>query len=1105
MEKEKVMLYAFSATCFLACVSCSPEKQVQSEKMFSLIPASESGIFFKNNIVEKPQDFQLELAYLYNGGGVGISDFNQDGLQDLYFTSNQSGDKLYQNLGDFKFKDVSSNALIDIYGGWKNGIAISDVNGDGLDDIYVCRGGSFENTADNENLLFINQGNLTFIESAAKYGVNDPGISISAVFFDLENDGDLDLYVTNRPNTFDNSFLSLAKGKEENNRFNSDQLYRNEGGQKFMNITAIAGLQPNFAYGLNVIAGDINDDGYQDLYVCNDFAENDYVYINQKNGTFKHFEKNIANHISFSSMGADIGDIDNDGREDIFISEMRPEDYRRSKTSMPAMNPAVYDSLKMYGIAFQFMHNTLLYNQGKGYFSEIAHMCNLDKTEWSWAPLIVDLNNDGLKDLFVATGHKRDVMDRDVDALIQDFKRSKTQFNSIGDLLSKLPTIKTTNYIFQNTGNFTFSKVMKDWGMDQISFSNGAAAADLDNDGDLDLVVNNVDDAAFLYRNNNIEQNNSIRVKLVDYPGNKDGLGSRIQLEESDNKYQFSSVRRVRGYLSCTEEYTHFGIAKKEKAKSINVTWPDGRVSVIKDPVANKVHLISYTKSKAPNAQVPAKQVLFVDRSKEDIFPVFQHKENDFNDFHKQILLPHRLSRQGTEINVADLNGDKLEDFYIGNAKDVEGAVYFQKNQGNFEKSVQPDISKDKAYEDISSDIFDADGDGDMDLYVVSGGTEFPQGKYYQDRLYLNDGKGFFKKCSECLPPISESGGVGIHFDFDFDGDMDILRGSRVIPDKYPFAPNSYLFENKGKAKFKDVTTSKAPMLRNLGMVTDAMQVNSLIDNKPTIVIVGEWMPIKLYSYSADGLKEIDASQYGFSNSVGWWNCIIADDLDKDGDIDMIGGNLGENYKFQTSIEKPFSVYCDDFDQNGTYDVVLAKYNNSELVPIRGKQCSQEQMPFIKTKYPTYKSFSETNLQGILGDKMKSGVHYSAQTFSSKLFLNHQGKFESIPLPKLAQISTIQGIVIQDFDHDGEKEIAVAGNYFQVEIETTPADASIGLMMKYKDGKFYCVDNSESGIFLPRDVKDLKKINIAGDYALLVSNDDESMQILYPNKKINLK
>ncbi len=347
MEKEKVMLYAFSATCFLACVSCSPEKQVQSEKMFSLIPASESGIFFKNNIVEKPQDFQLELAYLYNGGRVGISDFNQDGLQDLYFTSNQSGDKLYQNLGDFKFKDVSSSALIDIYGGWKNGIAISDVNGDGLDDIYVCRGGSFENTADNENLLFINQGNLTFIESAAKYGVNDPGISISAVFFDLENDSDLDLYVTNRPNTFDNSFLSLAKGKEENNRFNSDQLYRNEGGQKFMNITAIAGLQPNFAYGLNVIAGDINDDGYQDLYVCNDFAENDYVYINQKNGTFKHFEKNIANHISFSSMGADIGDIDNDGREDIFISEMRPEDYRRSKTSMPAMNPAVYDSLKI--------------------------------------------------------------------------------------------------------------------------------------------------------------------------------------------------------------------------------------------------------------------------------------------------------------------------------------------------------------------------------------------------------------------------------------------------------------------------------------------------------------------------------------------------------------------------------------------------------------------------------------------------------------------------------------------------------------------------------------------------------------------------------------
>ncbi|HRI01562.1 MAG TPA: VCBS repeat-containing protein [Saprospiraceae bacterium] len=1072
--------------------------QNDGKKLFELMESKHTGVSFNNKIVEIPEEHIFNFNYLYNGAGVAVGDINNDGLTDLYFTGNRAPDKLYINKGNFKFEDISTAAGIDKFSGWKTGVTMADVNGDGFLDIYVCRGGFKNDPKLNSNLLFINQKNNTFTEEGSRYNIADPGFSLACNFFDYDNDNDLDLYITNRPEQFYLDIPAVLAGKKNPGLLSSDQLYRNNGDNTFTRVTEEAGIVNNFGYGLSVTTGDLDQDGWQDIYISNDFIENDYYYKNLGNGKFKEAIREITNHTPFYAMGTDFGDMNNDGLEEIFTVEMRPEDYKRSKTSMPVMNPSQIDTMKIVGIHDQYMHNAFQLNNGNGTFSEISQLAGVDKTDWSWATLLSDFDNDGWKDIFVANGIRRDLYDRDSYGKLQYDLIHNNAKKTTEEILRNLPAAKAVNYIFKNNGDLSFSKAMNDWGIKEPSYSNGAAVADLDNDGDLDLIVNNIQDEAFIYQNHS--EQNFIRVRLIGPALNPSGFGSKLTLILEDGAIQYVEMRNSRGYLSCSEPIAHFGLGNK-KIKSLTVVWPDGKEQLIESPKANKVLEVNYKDASGQmNYQKSNQAGLFTELGEGWCSPIYSHKENtSFNDYKKQILLPHRLSRLGPNISVADVNGDGLEDFYVGGAMGQSGALYVQTSQQTFNEKTTAAFSSDKEYEDMGSLFFDADGDKDLDLYVVSGGTEKPEGNSYQDRIYLNDGKGNFTRAKSNLANISSSGSIVIAIDFDQDGDLDLFRGGRTVPDQYPRAPKSYLLENSGKAVFKDVTDEKAPMLRTIGMVTTAAVFQLDQDAQQELAIAGEWMPIRIFKFSEGKCKEI-SQELNIPHSEGWWYKLIAADIDSDGDQDLICGNLGENYKFHASPEKPFQVFANDFDHNGTYDIVLAKYNGSDMVPVRGKQCSQEQMPFIMQKFPSYNSFANAKLQDIYGTGLDSSLHLQSKQFTSMILYNNGGKLEPKNLPKRAQFSTTQGIICEDVNKDGKLDIILAGNQFSAEVETTNADAGIGtVLLNQNNREWKAINVKESGIYLPYDVKELKPIKLASSNALIVGINNSKLKLLKLN------
>lgn len=1064
---------------------------------FTLMNPGITGVRFSNNIQETKEENIYYSAYMFNGGGVALADFNNDGLQDLYFTGNQVPDKLYLNKGDFRFEDISAQAGIAKFKGWKNGVSIVDINADGWLDIYVCRGDHNQPETENTNLLFVNQGDLSFLESAASYGLDDPGYSIASVFFDMDNDNDLDLYVTNRPERFYKTFKQFEDERKLGQKVSLHRLYRNEGNGSFSEVSDAAGISSRFGYGLNVIAGDFNGDGWQDLYVCNDFRWPDFYYENQKNGSFREKIHEFSNHISFSSMGADLGDINNDALEDLFVVEMRPEDYKRSKTSMPAMNPPVYDTMASMGFHIQFMHNALMLNQGRGFFSEISQLAGVDKTDWSWAPLIADYDHDGLQDIYVTNGYRRDLNDMDGDALVDSLVKNNHRFNSVDELFALFPSVKIANYMFKNEGDLRFRKVMSDWGLTENSYSNGAATGDLDGDGDLDLVVNNLDGEAFLYKNNNPNNENRIRVSCKGPAGNPLGIGARITATAQGWRTA-AEMRIQRGYLSCSEPFVHIGLGDIEKLDSLVIRWPDGRTEVKTAVKSGKDLVFNHSDASPASASTaPDPAPYFTDKSDMLIKPLFRHRENNHSDFAVQILLPHRMSRLGPFLAVSDVNGDGLDDFFVGGAKDQSAAVYIQNAQGHFEISVQAALEADKVFEDMGASFFDADGDGDRDLYVVSGGSEWPEGKAYQDRLYLNDGRGNFARTT--FPATTSSGSCVCILDADGDGDSDIFRGGRQVPLRYPNSPASYVFINEGNGKFKDATASMLGELSLAGMITTALSADLNQDKRQDLVVAGEWTGIQVWHNTAQGFSRAEPAVYGLDQMEGWWNRIVATDLDNDGATDLICGNLGENYKFHATPEKPFSVYAADFDNNQSYDIVLAKYDGGHIVPVRGKQCSQEQMPFIKTKFPSFRGFAEAKLEDIYGNGLKDAKHLQVKEFRSMVLMNRSGKFERTPLPVEAQFSTIQGIIAQDFDGDGQKELLLSGNRFDTEVETTPADASIGLYLRQDGSKWKPVSSQQSGIFLPGNVRDAATIRVSGKDAILISSNNEPLRLLVRN------
>lgn len=1076
-----------------------------SGPLFTKLDKGHTGIDFVN--VNKQDVVRNIFAYHYffNGGGVVVADFDNDKLPDLFFTANMGSDKLYKNLGDLKFKDVTASSGANGFGhgfqnSWSTGATVADVNNDGLLDLYVCKSGAFPQPVGRQNLLYINKGNMNFVEAGAEWGLNDTGHSTQAVFFDMDKDRDLDLYVMNHSVNFNENIYAVAEKLKDKNYVAqySGNLYRNDGFKKFTKVTEQAGML-KYGFGLGVVASDYNHDGWTDLYVANDFSRPDFMYINNKNGTFTDVIKEKTGHISYYSMGVDIADINNDGLLDIYVVDMAPGDNLRSKTLMPSMDADLFwDLHNKFGHQYQYMFNALHLNQGNGHFSEIGKLAGVHKTDWSWATFFADFDNDGNKDLFVSNGYKRNAMDNDFN---NEFVAMKARYNQNvpnqekQKWLNKPPTYKLENQIYKNKGNLKFELNNDAWGINEASYSNGAAYADLDLDGDLDLIVNNMDHEAFVYRNNGQGRQNYLQIKLLAGGKYLPSLcwNAKVTIH-TENGIQYQEFSPTRGFQSVCDHMLHFGLGDVSKVNKVEVVWADGITQVLNDVAANQQLIVDKTKSNKVPVQRNESTSIFKE-STNAIKPVFVHKENEYDDFKKELLLPHKNSQHGPFISVADVNGDNLDDFFVGAAIGQAGSVYIQNASGQFTGSSTA-FKADASYEDMGSSFLDYDNDGDLDLYIASGGNEYPSGPKMKDRLYLNDGKGNFSKTQMSLPQNSASAVVAA--DFNGDGIKDLFVGGRMKPGEYPRAEKSHILISNNK-KLEDQTESFCPDLKDLGIVTCAKTFDLGGDGDMDLLVAGEWSGLHLFENTGSGLKKKEIGS--FEKNKGWWSALEIDDLDGDGDLDIVAGNLGLNYKYKATKEEPFHIYLNDFDNSGSQDIVLGYFNKGVCYPLRGRECSSEQMPFIKDKFPTYHAFGSADLKEVYGDALNNAYHLEANNFASGIFRNNNGSFDFEKLPNEVQVTSINGILIEDFDGDGTKDLLLGGNLFAAEVETPRNDAGVGALLKgTSDGKYSIIKATDNGLFIPGDVKDLKKIKGSnGKYWIAVANNDGPIQFFEKN------
>ncbi len=1053
----------------------------QSQSLLTQLNTKTQGISYQNNIKETGKYNHIFWENVYHGAGVAIGDLNKDGLADVFFAGNQVKDELYLNQGNFQFKNNTEKLSAPANHYWSNGVTFADVNADGWLDIYVCKSGSSLNPTDRQNLLFINNQNETFTESAKTVGLADEGYSLQSVFFDMDNDGDLDAYIMNQP-------PSTLQEKKQNILYNTscndftDNLYRNEEGI-FVNITQQAGVQ-NCAYGLGLVASDINEDGWTDIYIANDYLVSDHLYINQKNGTFKNEAKQYLKHESLYAMGADVADINNDGLLDVFTADMSAADHYRNKANMPSMNRQRFKEILGVGNNHQYMFNALQLNNGDGSFSEIAQLAGVANTDWSWSIVMADLDNDQHKDLLITNGIKRDV--RFVDGLNKLTKALEDGTIKLSEILAFTPSQPLKNFAYQNNSNLTFNEVSDDWGFAIESFSNGMALGDLDNDGDLDVIVNNVDQAPFIFKNNT--QNNYLRIKLKGANNNPFALGAKAIIQ-TNSQIQKLELNTTRGYLSSSEPLLHVGLGKEATVEQLTIEWNLEKRSVLKNIKANQLLELNIEDAEQISKPNNIETLLFSEIANSNL-PNFLHQEIPFDPFQKEVLLPHKMSQLGPALAVGDVDGNGLDDIFIGGAKDQSSQLWYQQTSGNFELDKSKVWEVNAQYEDINALFFDANNDGQLDLYVASGSNEFlPNAPELQDRLYINN-KGVFELDKDAIPYMRFTTGAVAASDFDKDGDTDLFVGGLMQQQNYPKGAPSFLLKNNN-GQFTDVTQKNNSDLQNIGMVRDAVWADMDGDNDDDLIVVGEWMPITVFQNNDGHLTKFNNPV--LAQTTGMWHAIEATDFDGDGDIDFFVGNLGLNNKFKKGEENGFHLFCDDFDENGVDDIVLSKEKNGVLLPVRGRECSSEQMPFIAEKFPTYHDFAIASLDEIFSkEKLQQAQHVEIEMMQSIYLKNvGEGQLQIHPLPIEAQFSVITDFVVNDFDEDGKLDVVVVGNKYETEVETAMYDASVGLLLKGDAKKmFIAVPPNESGLNIKGNMRTAKIVQTKNGKVLLTAVND---------------
>ena len=1107
LSRETGYLLLLGILLFPSCGTNEAPKAVVPEAgpgtRLEILGTDSTGIAFRNTIVEDDQANYFRYLYMYNGGGVAAGDIDGDGLADLAFVSYRSGGALYKNLGGMKFQDISESSGFSVNDIWATGVSMADVNADGRLDIYVCASGPAGWAASTRrNKLFINLGDGKFKEDAATAGLADEGHNTMAYFADLDRDDDLDCFIASHRSDFRPLGQELAMPKPAYDAATSNKLYINDGTGHFTDRTVEAGLASHH-YGLGAALGDLNNDGLVDIYVTNDFYTPDLMMVNDGSrgpGAVPHFTdiaKQALKHTSYFSMGIDRADYDNDGNPDLCVLDMTPGEHKLNKENMASMAPGQFDAMVANGMGHQYMINTLQHNNGDGTWSELAQMAGVDRTDWSWAPLFVDLDNDGWKDLFVTNGIARDVGNNDFRDQVRKFTGASSKQVAFEPLLELAPTHVPEKMVFRNAHDLSFTKAMDDWGYHQKTLSNGGTYADLDLDGDLDLVTVNVHAPATIVRNRTRESGGGGYLQLIFKGDTKNpyGIGASATLY-SRSVMQVCDHFPARGYQGSVEPVLHFGVPD-ERIDSVVVTWPDGKQTLVKAPTRDQ-RLTVDRSSLRIRPSVGSTTPLFMEIAAR-IGLGLGHRENAFGDFKAESLLPQRQSTHGPSGAVADVNGDGLDDVFLSASAGSPCLLLMQNSAGRFAPAKAQPWAAFRTSEFNGAHFFDADGDHDLDLYLAAGSTEFPAGdERYRDRLFINDGHGTFTYAERALPDIHVSTQAIASNDIDGDGDQDLFVGGRNVPSAWPSAPVSQVLLND-HGIFTDASATWLAALPRPGLVTEALFADIDGDKRAELVLCGEWMPVRVLKSMGGSFKEISTSVLDTS-LTGWWQGMTSGDIDGDGDADLVVGNIGRNNKFHPSAERPLRVYMGDLDHSGTNDIVLAKTGDQCELPVRGRECSSRQMPFLQRKFPTYKTFADATLEEIYGNVLGSALRLDATTFTSMLFINTNGHFEARPLPMAAQISPIRSAVIADMDGDGRKDLLIAGNMYGAEVETVRYDAGMGLLLHGNaNGDLDAVPATRSGISIPYDTRQLLPITVA-DHGLcyLAVNNDGPLLLFAP-------